>query len=184
MLGGARSGKSVTAERLLSGEPTVCYVATSATAGDPEWAARVATHRARRPASWSTVETTDLAALLKTRTAMDPPLLIDCVSVWLSRVMDDVGLWSAADHDAAQTADAALAALVDELVDAWRRTSARVVAVSNEVGSGVVPEHASGRRFRDELGTLNARLAASSDDVVLVTAGIARSLLRNEVLAP
>jgi adenosylcobinamide kinase/adenosylcobinamide-phosphate guanylyltransferase len=76
-----------------------------------------------------------------------------------------------------KTAEVALAASIDDLVSAWGETSARVVAVSNEVGAGIVPEHLSGRRFRDELGALNARLAAQSDDVVLVTAGIARSLL-------
>ena len=118
--------------------------------------------------------------LLRARTADDPPLLVDCLTVWLSRIIDDTGLWSAADDVAAKMADVALAATIDDLVEAWRTTRARVVAVSNEVGDGVVPEHRSGRRFRDELGALNARLAAVSDDVLLVTAGIARSLYRTE----
>jgi adenosylcobinamide kinase/adenosylcobinamide-phosphate guanylyltransferase len=126
------------------------------------------------------VATTSLAELLRARTADDPPLLVDCLTVWLSRIIDDTGLWSAADDVAAKTADVALAATIDDLVEAWRTTRARVVAVSNEVGNGVVPEHRSGRRFRDELGALNARLAAVSDDVLLVTAGIARSLYRTE----
>ena len=90
------------------------------------------------------------------------------ITVWLSRIIDDTGLWSAADDVAVKTAEVALAASIDDLVAAWRNTSARVVAVSNEVGSGIVPDHVSGRRFRDELGALNARLAASSDDVLLV----------------
>jgi adenosylcobinamide kinase/adenosylcobinamide-phosphate guanylyltransferase len=107
-------------------------------------------------------------------------LLIDCLTVWLSRVIDETCLWSAADEIAVKTADVALAATVDDFVEAWRTTRARVVAVSNEVGSGVVPEHRSGRRFRDELGALNARVAAVSDDVLLVTAGIARPLYRTE----
>jgi adenosylcobinamide kinase/adenosylcobinamide-phosphate guanylyltransferase len=107
-------------------------------------------------------------------------LLIDCLTVWLSRVIDETGLWSAADEVAAEAADVALAATIDDFVEAWRTTQARVVAVSNEVGGGVVPEHRSGRRFRDELGALNARVAAVSDDVFLVTAGIARSLYRTE----
>jgi adenosylcobinamide kinase/adenosylcobinamide-phosphate guanylyltransferase len=98
------------------------------------------------------------------------------MTLWLSRVLDDVGVWSAIDEVAMKAADVALGAIVDELVEAWRTTRARVVAVSNEVGGGVVPEHRSGRRFRDELGALNARLAAVSDDVLLVTAGISRSL--------
>jgi len=180
VLGGARSGKSATAERMLAAEPAVCYVATSAAGGDDaEWAERVALHQARRPSSWSTIETTDLADLLRSRVADDPPLLIDCFTVWLSRIMDETGLWSADDDVAMKTAEVALAASIDDLVSAWGETSARVVAVSNEVGAGIVPEHLSGRRFRDELGALNARLAAQADDVVLVTAGIARSLLCN-----
>ncbi len=179
VLGGARSGKSFTAERLLASEPTVVYVATSDDSGDdPEWAARVAAHAARRPASWTTLETLDLANLLRSFGPADPPLLIDCFTVWLSRVMDHTGIWHVSDDSTA--ADVALAAAVDDVVDAWRTTAARVVAVSNEVGSGIVPEHASGRRFRDELGALNARIAAESDDVLLVTAGIARSLLQGE----
>jgi adenosylcobinamide kinase/adenosylcobinamide-phosphate guanylyltransferase len=177
VLGGARSGKSATAERLLAAEPEVCYVATSSeTTDDQEWTARIAAHRARRPASWSTVETTALAELLRSRDADDPPLLIDCLTVWLSRVIDEAGLWVVADDVAAKEAGLALAARVDDFVEAWRTTRARVIAVSNEVGSGIVPEHRSGRRFRDELGALNARIAAVSDDVLLVTAGLARSL--------
>ena len=178
ILGGARSGKSAAAERILAAEPDVAYVATSTVApGDPEWSARVAAHRARRPVGWSTFETTDVAQLLRDRVATDPPLLVDCLTVWLARIMDDAGVWSATDDVAAKIADIALAASVDDFVESWRTTSARVVAVSNEVGAGIVPEHASGRRFRDELGTLNARIAAVSDDVIVVTAGIARSLL-------
>lgn len=179
VLGGARSGKSFTAERLLAREPAVVYVATSDDSGDdPEWTSRVAAHAARRPASWTTLETLDLANLLRSFGPADPPLLIDCFTVWLSRVMDDTGIWQPPDDSTA--ADVALATAVDDVVDAWRTTAARVVAVSNEVGSGIVPDHASGRRFRDELGTLNARIAAESDDVLLVTAGIARSLLQGE----
>lgn len=184
VLGGARSGKSSTAERLLADQAAVRYVATSANDGDDaEWTARVAAHVARRPASWSTVETLDVAGLLRASTPAGPPLLIDCLTVWLSRMMDHTGVWSAGDDTARTTADVALTAAVDDLVSAWRATRARVVAVSNEVGSGIVPDHASGRRFRDELGTLNARIAADSDDVLLMTAGIARSLLRTDYMS-
>ncbi len=181
VLGGARSGKSAAAERMLAAEPSVCYVATSSENNDdPEWTARIAAHRARRPASWTTVTTTSLAELLRTRKADDPPMLIDCLTLWLSRMIDDIGLWSASDEIAAKAADAALAATIDDLVEAWSATHARVVAVSNEVGGGIVPEHRSGRRFRDELGALNARLAAVSDDVLFVTAGISHSLHRSD----
>jgi adenosylcobinamide kinase/adenosylcobinamide-phosphate guanylyltransferase len=96
---------------------------------------------------------------------------VDCLTTWLARVMDDCGAWDG-DRDAAR----ALAARIDEIVGAWRLTRRHVVAVSSEIGSGVVPGTASGRRFRDELGRLNARIAADSDEVWLCTAGIARRL--------
>ena len=135
---------------------------------DAEWAARVALHRARRPASWRTLETTDLPAVLGRRGA---PVLVDCLTTWLARTMDDCGVWTGEPG-----ADARLAAAVEGLVDAWTGSRRRVVGVSNEVGSGVVPATASGRRFRDELGVLNARVAAASDRVWLVTAGIPQRL--------
>ncbi len=110
-----------------------------------------------------------------TTTPTHAPLLIDCLTLWLTHVLEGAGAWSDASADA--EADHACAAAVDELVAAWRGTRCRVIAVSNDVGSGVVPEYSSGRRFRDELGTLNARLAADSDEVLFVEAGIPRSLL-------
>ena len=170
VLGGARSGKSGYAEQLLTGARRVEYVACGlpAGAGDPEWAERVALHRDRRPASWRTIETVDLTAVLATP---GPPALVDCLSTWLARVMDDCGVWSGA-----ADADARLAAAVDGLVAAWSDTRRRVVAVSNEVGSGIVPATASGRRFRDELGVLNARVAAGSQRVWLLTAGLPQRL--------
>jgi adenosylcobinamide kinase/adenosylcobinamide-phosphate guanylyltransferase len=183
VLGGAKSGKSLTAERLLAAEPCVTYVATAADApDDDEWRDRVAAHRARRPAGWTTIESAalgvdGLAELLAARLPADAPLLVDCLTLWLAHVMDVVGVWTAADDVAAKAADVELAIAVDALVQAWRTTRGDVVAVSNEVGSGVVPDYPSGRRFRDELGGLNARLAAASDDVLFVEAGISRSLL-------
>jgi len=176
VIGGARSGKSLTAERLLAAEPSVVYVATARhDAADAEWDARIAAHRSRRPSGWSTIETTDLAAHLRDHEAHDAPLLIDCLTLWLTHVLDDGGAWSETSTDA--DAESACATAVDELVAAWRSTRGRVIAVSNDVGSGVVPDYPSGRRFRDELGTLNARIAAESDEVLFVEAGIPRSLL-------
>lgn len=170
MLGGARSGKSSYAEALLARRGDVDYVACGLVPddSDPEWAERVALHRTRRPASWQTIETVDLPAVLG---RPGPPVLVDCLTTWLARVMDDCGTWSGAPG-----ADARLAAEVDALVEAWRGTRRRVVAVSNEVGSGVVPATSSGRRFRDELGVLNARVAAASSRVWLVTAGLPQRL--------
>jgi adenosylcobinamide kinase/adenosylcobinamide-phosphate guanylyltransferase len=180
VLGGARSGKSLTAERLLAAAPAVTYVATSTAdtaATDAEWRERIAAHQTRRPAHWTTVETIALTKLLAAASADDPPLLIDCLTVWLATIMENAGLWSAEGGASNRGADTEVAQAVDGLVLAWRTATARVVAVSNEVGSGVVPPYPSGRRFRDELGSLNARLAAESDEVLVVEAGISRSLL-------
>jgi len=166
VLGGARSGKSSYAEQLLSRDRAVDYVACGLVpdGSDAEWTDRVALHRSHRPSSWRTVETLDLAALLGRPGA---PVLIDCLTTWLAGVMDECGVWSEAPD-----ADDRLATAVDEVVDAWTGTRRRAVAVSNEVGSGIVPATPSGRRFRDELGVLNARVAAASPRVWLLTAGV------------
>lgn len=167
VLGGARSGKSAEAERRLATAPDVVYVATGGTRdGDAEWADRITTHRERRPAGWTTVESTDLPGVLA---AAESPLLVDCLSLWLTAAMDECGAW---DDDAwANGARDAVRKRVDELAEAWRGCRMPLVAVSNEVGSGVVPATASGRRYRDELGRLNAAIAQESDEVLLVVAG-------------
>lgn len=156
VLGGARSGKSREAERLLAADAEVLYVATArARPDDAEWAARVAAHRARRPAGWTTVETRDVAGVLR---AADRPVLVDCLSLWLA--------------DALERGECdELDARFEDLLAAWQAVRVPVVAVSNEVGSGVVPATASGRAFRDELGRLNARVAAASERTLLVVAG-------------
>ncbi|TVL91015.1 adenosylcobinamide kinase/adenosylcobinamide phosphate guanyltransferase [Streptomyces sp. SAJ15] len=172
VLGGARSGKSLEAERRLDSFPDVVYVATGGTRdGDTEWAARVALHRERRPVSWRTVESCDLVPLLA---ADGPPLLVDCLALWLTDAMDRVDAWS--DDAWADGGERALRERVAELVAAVRDTRRSVVAVSNEVGSGVVPATAAGRRFRDELGRLNAAFAAECEQVLLVVAGQALPL--------
>ncbi|WP_330238487.1 bifunctional adenosylcobinamide kinase/adenosylcobinamide-phosphate guanylyltransferase [Streptomyces sp. NBC_00525] len=165
--GGARSGKSVEAERRLETYPDVVYVATGGGRdGDAEWAARVGLHRERRPASWRTEETCALTELLA---ADGPPLLIDCLSLWLTHLMDRVGAWD--DAIWAEGGERALRARTAELVAAVRGTRRTVVMVTNETGSGVVPATASGRRFRDELGRLNAAVAGECEQVLLVVAG-------------
>ncbi|MGW6501656.1 bifunctional adenosylcobinamide kinase/adenosylcobinamide-phosphate guanylyltransferase [Nonomuraea angiospora] len=161
LLGGSRSGKSAEAELRLAAEPYVTYVATGPSgAGDGEWAARVRTHRERRPAHWATVETADLVTTIGQATA---PLLIDGLGTWLTAVFDEHGAW---EGDRAPVRERC-----DELVAAWRQTPVRLVAVSDEVGMGVVPATSSGRAFRDALGRLNERLAAESEYVALVVAG-------------
>ncbi|MEU4078484.1 bifunctional adenosylcobinamide kinase/adenosylcobinamide-phosphate guanylyltransferase [Streptomyces venezuelae] len=165
--GGARSGKSVEAERRLETFPEVLYVATGGTReGDPEWAERVGLHRERRPGSWRTAETCDLVPLLEED---GPALLVDCLSLWLTDAMDRVGAWD--DERWADGGQVALRERTAELVAAVRATRRTVVAVTNEVGSGVVPATAAGRRFRDELGRLNAAFADECEEVLLVVAG-------------
>ncbi|MFF8385525.1 bifunctional adenosylcobinamide kinase/adenosylcobinamide-phosphate guanylyltransferase [Streptomyces kanasensis] len=165
--GGARSGKSLEAERRLESHPDVVYVATGGTRdGDQEWAARVGVHRDRRPGSWRTEETCEVAPLLA---ADGPPLLVDCLSLWLTDAMDRVGAWD--DETWRRTGEKALRERVDELVAAVRATTRTVVAVTNEVGAGVVPATAAGRRFRDELGRLNAAFADECEQVLLAVSG-------------
>ncbi len=176
VLGGARSGKSATAEAMLAGAGPVDYIATGHRAGDgdAEWSERVRAHQERRPSHWRTIETIDLTSALAGAPglpAQQAPVLIDCLATWLAQVMDDCGLW-AGGQDASQRLELRLDALLRE----WRQTHRQVVAVSNEVGCGIVPATASGRRFRDELGRLNARIAAGCEEVWLCTAGIAQRL--------
>ena len=134
VLGGARSGKSVAAERMLASGRPVDYVACGLPADDvdPAWAERVRLHQERRPAHWATLETLDLERVLGDDGPA--PVLVDCLSTWLAGVMDESGLWT----DTAG-ADKELATRADGLLHAWRSTRRVVVAVSNEVGSGDVP---------------------------------------------
>lgn len=165
VLGGARSGKSHHAERLISQYPEVTYVAGGLPPSDddPEWAARVAAHRARRPGHWETVESPDLAATLRTATT---PLLVDCLGTWLGRELDALGAW----QEEPGWQDRVDERLTD-VVDAYARATVPIVAVSNEVGSGIVPATTSGRVFRDVLGSLNSQVSARSDSVLLAVAG-------------
>lgn len=162
--GGVRSGKSTVAEQLLAGAGQVTYVATGPRSDDPDWAERVAAHRDRRPAGWTTVETTDLAAALSGLTG---PALVDCLGTWLTAVLDELEVW-----DAPQASwEPALTERLRRAVDAWAQGPHDLVAVTNEVGWGVVSEHRSGRIFADWLGRLNQQVAAASDRVLLVVAG-------------
>jgi adenosylcobinamide kinase/adenosylcobinamide-phosphate guanylyltransferase len=106
-------------------------------------------------------------------------VLVDCLGTWLTSVLDDVGAWSP-DADGAGDPEALwrkrLAVAVDDLVEAWHSVTVPVVAVTNEVGGGVVPATSSGRRYRDELGRLNTRLSLASERVLLVVAGRAFEL--------
>jgi adenosylcobinamide kinase/adenosylcobinamide-phosphate guanylyltransferase len=181
VLGGSRSGKSAYAEQLLEGRDDVTYLATSRIDDtDAEWASRVATHRSRRPVGWTTLETTVPAELVR-----GGAVLVDSITTWVAALMDETGVWDTADsggaHAAAEAGDAAaalarLAERCDALVNNWVMSPAHVVAVSDEVGLGVVPETRAGRLFRDTLGTVNQRLAATADEVWFVVAGLPQKL--------
>jgi adenosylcobinamide kinase/adenosylcobinamide-phosphate guanylyltransferase len=160
VLGGARSGKSAHAEGLMPAEAT--YVATARVdPADDEWQARIATHVARRPAGWRTVEPPDLPKFLASAAG---PVIVDDLATWLTGVMDDHGAWDG-DLDGTRRE-------CDRLVEAVTLCAAELVLVSAEVGLGVVPATRSGRLFRDQLGTLNADLAQRCAEVVLLVAGI------------
>ncbi|GAA2099537.1 hypothetical protein GCM10009780_48550 [Actinomadura alba] len=164
LLGGSRSGKSRAAELRLAAHPDVTYVATGrADDADPEWSARIAVHRERRPSWWRTAETADVAGTLRGESGA---VLVDGLGTWLTAVMDDCGHW-----DAPTAMADAVEPRIDELVGAWRTTEAHVVAVSDEVGLSLVPTSPAGRVFRDLLGRLNQRLAAESEETSLVVAG-------------
>lgn len=163
--GGVRSGKSRHAESLLSDAGSVTYVAPGPTVeedADPDWATRIAAHQAARPATWTTLETRDLVAAL----GSTGPVLVDCLGTWLTGVLDERRLWDAPTEDVT----AVVTALVDDAVTALRARD-DVVLVTNEVGLGVVPEHRSGRLFRDLLGLVNQRFGGVCDEVRLVVAG-------------
>jgi adenosylcobinamide kinase / adenosylcobinamide-phosphate guanylyltransferase len=147
---------------------------------DREWASRVAIHQARRPGWWRTVESLDIAGILRAETGA---LLIDGIGTWLAAVLDQAGMWAAevvatpprdaggASSRGEPDPDAVVQARIDELVSAWRQTSALVVAVTDQVGSGLVPAYPAGRLFRDQLGWLNQRLAGESELNLHVVAG-------------
>ncbi|MEU7609901.1 bifunctional adenosylcobinamide kinase/adenosylcobinamide-phosphate guanylyltransferase [Micromonospora sp. NPDC049204] len=164
VLGGIRSGKSEFAESLVTDAPVVRYVAT-APEGDPEdteWATRLAAHRARRPGSWTTEETTEDPRRLADVLASAEPnetLLVDDLGGWVTVLLDP-------DYQPADDV-----ATIAELAEAIRTCSARVVLVSPEVGLSLVPTTPLGRAFTDALGAANRAVADACDAVVLVVAG-------------
>ncbi|RZQ59449.1 adenosylcobinamide kinase/adenosylcobinamide phosphate guanyltransferase [Amycolatopsis suaedae] len=161
VIGGVRSGKSRHAERLLSRHHQVTYLAAGHQ--DP---ARLAALRSRLPAGWLVRElgdTSDLAAALHTATG---PVLIECLGTWLGRVLDEVGARRAAEGWEYRLDERLL-----EFLQAWSQTRHPAVAVTNDVGSGMEPESATARLFRDVLGTLNTQVSAHADAVHLMVAG-------------
>ncbi|WP_315805125.1 bifunctional adenosylcobinamide kinase/adenosylcobinamide-phosphate guanylyltransferase [Bradyrhizobium sp. SZCCHNS3002] len=162
VLGGARSGKSRHAEALVTAlPPPWTYVAT-AQAFDAEMTDRIAQHKARRTEGWQTLETShDLPSLVRASGDSGTPMLIDCLTLWLSNVM---------------LADMDVPARCAELIDALGNALGPIVAVSNEVGLGIVPDNALARAFRDAQGRLNQDVAAVADRVILMAAGLPLTL--------
>jgi adenosylcobinamide kinase / adenosylcobinamide-phosphate guanylyltransferase len=157
VLGGARSGKSLYAERLVAAAAARGLYCATASPGDDEMRARIAAHRARRGAFWQTIEAPlDLAGAVA-EASPERPLLIDCLTLWLSNLLL-----------AGRPLDQEFATLRAALRDA----AGPVVLVANEVGLGLVPETPLGRRFRDGAGRLNQNIAAVADRVVFVAAGL------------
>jgi adenosylcobinamide kinase / adenosylcobinamide-phosphate guanylyltransferase len=163
VLGGIRSGKSEWAESVIAQSPgaeqSVRYLATGTAADDDAWTARVAAHRARRPRHWSTVETCDVAKQLRADDRL--PTLVDDIGGWLTAAMDRAQAWTGG----------SVRVESDDLVGAVSAHRSDLILVSPEVGLTVVPATAAGRRFADELGSLNQRLADLCERVVLVIAG-------------
>jgi adenosylcobinamide kinase/adenosylcobinamide-phosphate guanylyltransferase len=158
VLGGARSGKSRHAEGLIEGAADGGTYCATAAAGDAEMVARIAAHRARRGRFWRTVEESlALAPVIAAEARRERPLLIDCLTLWLSNLM-------LAERPIEDESEALYAALL--------RAAGPVVLVANEVGMGLVPETPLGRRFRDAAGRLNQQLATLADRVVFVAAGL------------
>jgi adenosylcobinamide kinase/adenosylcobinamide-phosphate guanylyltransferase len=156
IIGGARSGKSSYAERLVMALPPPWIYAATGAALDAEMAERIKAHRARRGDGWTTIEAPrDLAGVLAAQA--NAPVLVDCLTLWLSNLM---------------MADAEVEAEIERLCMALSRVPAPVFLVANEVGCGIVPDNALARRFRDCQGLLNQRMAAQADRVVLLVAGV------------
>lgn len=162
VLGGARSGKSAYAESLILGQAAhAVYLATSEPL-DGEMAERIRKHRDRRDARWQTrEEPLDLVSALLAAARPDRPILVDCLTLWLSNLLH-----------AGRDIDDEIAALVAVLP----RLDGSVVFVSNEVGLGIVPDNALARAFRDHAGRLHQAVAAVADTVFFVVAGLPMTL--------
>jgi len=164
ILGGARSGKSSLAQDIAARRwPRPVYLATAEILDD-EMAERVRLHRKARARRWRCVEEPlEIARIIRRGIPDTDGLLVDCLTIWLSNVLMKEGR-------------GAFARRRDELIEALRQARQDVILVANEVGMGVVPEHALGRTFRDLAGWLNQAVAKEADTVVLVTAGLPLAL--------
>lgn len=160
ILGGVRSGKSTRAVEIARrAKPPVWFVAT-ARRSDPEMRRRIGAHRRRRPPSWRTIEEPRRVPESLARIPRGATAVLDCVTLWIGALVS-----AGADADA-------IGRRVGDLLEAVRRRRLRLVAVSNEVGSGVIPPTRLGRKFEDALGSANSAIAAKAQRVELMVAGI------------
>lgn len=162
ILGGARSGKSRYGLSLAAHWPAPRLFVATAAAGDAEMAARIAHHQRERGPEWDTQETPlDLVGALTAAQGRYGVILVDCLTMWLANLMGG-----------APRPEGAVRAAGEELAARLRTTATPTILISNEVGSGIVPENLLARQFRDAAGRLHQRLAAAADLVVLVVAGL------------
>ena len=165
ILGGARSGKSKLAQRLAMPAGRVAYIATAAAGDDSEMAARIERHRGNRPCSWQTIEEPlALAAAAERASKEADAVLIDCLTIWLSNLS-----W---EHRNGPSEELETAARSEIRRIAGTARRCHVILVSNELGSGTVPEAAVARAFRDVHGILNQLAAEAADEVILTVAGL------------
>lgn len=170
VLGGARSGKSAYAERLVEHQPGRRIYLATAGAGDEEMAERIRRHRERRGEGWRTVEEPlRLVPVLEAEASGENLILIDCLTLWLSNVM---------------FADLNVEYEIERLVGCLPDLAGPVVFVSNEVGLGIVPDNALARQFRDHAGRLNQAVAAAADAVVFLAAGLPLQLKPQPIAVP
>ncbi|QIN82823.1 bifunctional adenosylcobinamide kinase/adenosylcobinamide-phosphate guanylyltransferase [Rubrobacter tropicus] len=160
IIGGARSGKSSLAERIVAelGGDRVLYVATAILGDDPDLRRRVALHRMRRPAGWGTVEAGDLGKVPEEAGSWDA-VLLDSLTLWASAHLFSVG-------------EKETLRAFDGFLEKISALPTPFVLVSDEVGLGVVPENEAARTFRDALGLINQRAAAVAEEVHLCVAGV------------
>jgi len=160
ILGGVRSGKSRYAQQLAAAGERVAFIAT-AEGRDEEMAHRIARHREERPSGWTTLEApVDLTDAVVRCDGKFDTILVDCLTLWASNLME---------HERQDVKR--ITPHIDRLVRALQRVSSTVLLVSNEVGSGIVPDNEMSRLYRDVLGNINQRVAAAADEVLLLVAG-------------
>ena len=165
LLGGARSGKSAYAQRLAGQAGGSVLFCATAEAFDGEMQSRIEKHRGSRPPGWETFEAgRDIGRALGRKVSEYDTVIIDCITILVANVMGD--------GTDAEKAEICINAEILSLSELLKRRQSTFILVSNEVGSGLVPDNRMGRLYRDELGKANQKLAAVSDEVYLLTAGI------------